>query len=72
MSIKPLSAIIVSHSIMHFSLPYDLQIQISTTPDEISELLHPMQSSISDVKAWATANMLMRIDKKKNTLACHH
>ena len=27
-------------------------------PDKISELLHSMQSCISDVKAWATANML--------------
>ena len=65
MSIIPLSAIIDSHSIMHFSFPYDLQIQISNTSDEISVLLHPMQSSISDVKAWATANMLRRNYKKK-------
>ena len=28
------------------------------SPDKISELLHSMQSSIGDVKAWATANML--------------
>ena len=30
----------------------------------MSELLHSMQSSISDVNAWATANMLKRNDNK--------
>ena len=32
--------------------------QMSAPPDEISELLHSMQSCICDVKAWATAKML--------------
>ena len=36
---------------------------MSAPPDEISELHHSMQSSISDVKAWATANMLELSDK---------
>ena len=31
---------------------------MSAPPDRISELLHSMQSCMSDVKAWATANML--------------
>ena len=42
----------------------DLQLQMSAPPDRISELLHSMQSSISDVKAWATANMLKLNDSK--------
>ena len=54
----PLSAIIDSHSIIHHSFAYDLQLQISAPPDRISELLHSIQSCICDVKAWATANML--------------
>ena len=54
---KPLSAIIDSHSIIHQSFADDLQLQMSAPPDRISELLHSMQSCISDVKAWATANM---------------
>ena len=58
MYIKPLSAIIDSHSIIHHSFADDLQSQMSATPDRISELLYTMQSCISDVKAWATANML--------------
>ena len=58
MYIKPLSAIIDSHSIIHHSFSDDLQLQMSAPPDRISELLHSMQSCISDVKAWATANML--------------
>ena len=58
MYIKPLSAIIDSHSIIHQSFADDLQSQMSTSPDRISELLHSMQSCIGDVKAWATANML--------------
>ena len=63
MYIKPLSAIIDSHSIIHHSFADDLQLQMSAPPDRISELLHSMQSCISDVKAWATANMLKLNDK---------
>ena len=58
MYIKPLSAIIDSRSIIHHSIVDDLQLQIYAPPDRISELLHSMQSCISDVKAWSTANML--------------
>ena len=64
MYIKPLSAIIDSHSIIHHSFADDLQLQLSAPPDRISELLHSMQSCISDVKAWATANMLKLNDSK--------
>ena len=64
MYIKPLSAIIDSHSIIHHSYADDLQLQMSAPPDRISELLHSMQSCISDVKAWATANMLKLNDSK--------
>ena len=64
MCIKPLSAIIDSHSIIHHSFADDLQLQMSAPPDIISELLHSMQSCISDVKAWATANMLKLNDSK--------
>ena len=64
MYIKPLSASIDSHSIIHHSLADDSQLQMSTLPDKISELLHSMQSCITDVKAWATANMLKLNDSK--------
>ena len=64
MYIKPLSAIIDSHSIIHHSFADDLQLQMSAPPDRISELLHFMQSCISDVKALATANMLKLNDSK--------
>ena len=47
MYIKPLSAIIDSHSIIHHSYADDLQLQMSAPPDRISELLHSMQSCIS-------------------------
>ena len=63
MYIKPLSAIIDSHSITHHSFADDLQLQMSAPPDGISELLHSIQSCISDVKAWVTANMLKLNDK---------
>ena len=62
--IKPLSAIIDSHSIIHHSFADDLQLQLSAPPDRISELLHSRQSCICDVKAWATANMLKLNDNK--------
>ena len=65
MYIKPLSAIINSHYIIHHSFADDLQLQMSAPPDRISELLHSMQSCISDVKAWATASMLRLNDNKK-------
>ena len=64
MYIKPLSAIINSHSIIHQSFADDLQLQMSAPTDRISELLHSMQSCISDVKVWATANMLKLNDSK--------
>ena len=62
--IMPLFAIIDSHSVIHHSFADDLQSQMSASPDEISELLHSMQSCISDVKAWATTNMLRLNDNK--------
>ena len=55
---KSLSCIIDSHSIIHHSFADDLQLQMSATPDKISELLHYMQSCIGDIKAWTTENML--------------
>ena len=61
---KPLSAIIDSHSIIHHSFADDLQLQMSAPQDRISELLHSMQSCMSDVKAWATANMLILNENK--------
>ena len=64
MYIKPLSAIINSHSIMHHSFADDVQLQMSAPPDQISELLHSMQSCISGVKAWTTANMPKLNDNK--------
>ena len=57
MYITHLSAIIDSHSIIHHSFADDLQLQMSASHDRISELLHSMLSCMSDVKAWATANM---------------
>ena len=64
MYIKPLSATIDSHSVIHHSFADDLQLQMSTPPDEIYELLHSMQSCIGDVKAWATASMPKLNDNK--------
>ena len=64
MYIKPMSAIIDSHSIIHHSLADDIQPQISASHDNISELHHSMQSCISDVKAWVTANMSKLNDNK--------
>ena len=64
MYVKPLSAIIDSHSIIHHSFADDLQLQMSAPPDRISELLQSMQSCISDVKAWASANMFILNDNK--------
>ena len=64
MYIKPLSAIIDSHSIIHHSFADDLQLQMSAPPGRISELLHTIQSCINDVKAWATADMLKLNDNK--------
>ena len=64
MYIKPLSAIIDSHSIIHHSFADYLKLQMSAPPDRISELLHSIESCISDVKAWATENNLKLNDNK--------
>ena len=42
----------------------DIQLQMSAPPDKIYELLHSTQPCISDVKAWATANILRLNDNK--------
>ena len=65
---KPLSAIIDSHSIIHHSFADDIRLQMSATPDEISELLHSIPSCMGDVKALATANMLKLNDNKKELM----
>ena len=57
MYIKPLSAIIDSHSIIHHSFADVLQLQMSAPHDGISEQYHSMQSCMSDVKALSTVNM---------------
>ena len=44
MYIKPLSAIIDSHSITHHSFADNIQLKMSAPPDKIYELLHSMQS----------------------------
>ena len=49
---------LLTHTIIHHSFANDLQLQMSDPPDRKSELLYSIQSCISDVKAWATANML--------------
>ena len=41
---------------------------MSAPTDRISELLHSIQSCISDVKAWATANMLRLNDSKTDLM----
>ena len=64
MYIKPLTAIIYSHSITHHTFADNLQLQISAHPNKMSKLLCIMQSYASDVKAWATANMLKLNDNK--------
>ena len=64
MYIKPLSAIIDSHSIIHHSFAGDLQLLVSAPKDKITEPLHSMQSCISGVITWSTAKMLKLNDKK--------
>ena len=64
MYIKPFSDIIDSHSIIHHSFADELQLHMSAPPNKIYELLHSMQSCISEVIAWATANMLKLNDNK--------
>ena len=55
---------LLTHTIIYHSFADDLQLQMSAPPDRISELVHSMQSCISDVKAWPTANTLKLNDSK--------
>ena len=52
---------LLTHTIIHHSFADDLQLQMSAPPDRISELLNSIQTYIGDVKAWASANMLVRL-----------
>ena len=52
------------YSIVHHSFAGEFQLHMSAPPDRISELPHSIQSYISDMKSWATANMLMLKDNK--------
>ena len=61
-----------SHSIIHHSFADDLQLQMSAPPDRISDLLHSIQSCISDVKAWASANMLKLNDNKTELMLVNY
>ena len=56
----PLLTHILSY-IIHLLMTYNYRCLL---PYRISELLHSMQSCISDVKAWATVNMLKLNDSK--------
>ena len=67
MYIKPLSAIIDSHSIIHHSFANDLQLQMSAPPDRISELLHSMQSCISDVNLGQLRTSLNLMTVRQNS-----
>ena len=64
-TMKPLSSLIDSHYFIHHSSTDDLQLLMPAPPDEISELLHSMQPCMSDVNAWATANMSKLNGNKK-------
>ena len=55
---------LLTHSIIHHSFADDSQLQMSAPPDGISDLLHSMQSCISNVNGWATVNMLKLNDSK--------
>ena len=57
MYFRPLSIIVNFLCIMHLSFADDVQLEMSA-PEKISNLLHSMQSCISDIKALASVNML--------------
>ena len=54
---------LLTHTIIHHSFADEIQLKMFAFLDKISELVHSMQSCISDVKAWATANMIKLNDK---------
>ena len=55
---------LLTHTIIHHSFADDIQLRMSANPDGISEVHHSTKSCICDVKAWATANMLILNDNK--------
>ena len=68
MYIKPLTTITDSHSMSHHSVANDLQMHIYDATNKILQLLHSVQSCISDIEAWATVNMLKLNNDKKTEL----
>ena len=59
---------LLTHTITHHSLADDIQLQMPAPPDRVSELLHSIQSCMSDVEAWATANMPRLNDNKTDLM----
>ena len=62
---QPLLTNTVSYTI-HLLMTYNYRCMLP--PDKISKLLHSMQSCLSDVKAWTTANILKLNDNETDLM----
>ena len=58
-SFLPLSTIIDSHCITHHSFADNWQLPMSATFGKIAKIFNSMQSCMSDINAWAIANILI-------------
>ena len=64
----PLTDLISSHSVLRHSFADDTQLQNSSEPSRVNELLHSMQECIRDVKSWMTFNKLKLNDDKTEAM----
>ena len=55
---SPLASVIEKHSVLHHSYADNSQLQKSTEPSEVPQLLEAMLDCIADVRAWMTTNKL--------------
>ena len=65
---SPLSAIILNHSVIPHSYADDSQLQKSSPPNEIPELIESMQLCVDDVRSWMTQNKLKLNDGKTEAM----
>ena len=64
----PLFSVIKEHSVLYHSYADDTQLQKSSSPAQLPELLRTMEMCVDDIRHWMTANKLKLNDDKTEVM----